>query len=70
MTIEVIKNNKVVGSSKNLEIVTRYAREHARITNMVKRGHTLHVSYSDGAHLKADFGSEIVLANYIKRRGY
>ncbi len=72
MTVKVMKNGKIVGSSKNLEIVTRYARTHSPVKNMYMEhnGYTLLVIYKDGATIRTDFASGKVLRQYLMRRGY
>ncbi len=71
MTINIIKDGKTVASSKNLEVVTRYARTHSPIKKMYMEhdGYTLLVVYKDGAVLKTKFGDHEVLRKYLLRRG-
>ena len=78
MVYIVDKDGKKVASSRNLEVLSRYARKH-RITKSIARKESngrgyLCVWYSDGARGDSMFASYTVLQNWIatkrKRSGW
>lgn len=66
--IEVIKNNKVVASSKSLEVILRYQRQKSPIIKVTQKKDMLYITYQDGAKINTKFATPTVLTNWIAKK--
>jgi len=73
-TIIITKDGKQVASSKDLEVLSRYARKpkvfvsRATATKRVGGGGLLKVWYSDGAKAWTNFSSYAVLVDWLAKK--
>jgi hypothetical protein len=74
MSVEVIKNGRVVASSRNLEVISRYQRGYSIYVKSVSisklpngEGH-LHLIYSDGATVDTNFADYTVLKQWCENK--
>lgn len=72
--VSIIKNNLVASSGKNLEVLTRYPREHrvrvvkAKAIKQLNGAGVLYVLYSDKAWASVRFVSYQVLKDWLVKK--
>lgn len=72
--VNVIKNGKVIASSNNLNVITRYNRKNASIIQMNIDCYDLEVKFEDGAKVNTSFNDTSLLNEWVddkaKRFGF
>lgn len=66
--VKVIKDGKIVASSKNLEVIGRYNRKVSNIVKMEQNCRDLKVMYENGAEVNTDFADPSILEDYIRKK--
>ena len=69
MTVEIVKNGKIVMRSRNLAGIFRYQqKEDIYVKKAWREGYYLNVVFSDSARCRVKFCSREVLDTWIKTR--
>jgi hypothetical protein len=71
MTVEIIRDEKVVHRSRNLRGLITHARRagvHSAAVWRTQSGATVYVEYSDGAYCRTDFADFTIARDFFRKR--